>query len=71
MVSSYKCEILILCCTLGFSVNSFDGLPQLGAVGPVVYVLNEFSPLSSLVIRCVALEISSFVVDSRGEVLLT
>ena len=27
-------------------------LSSLGAVGPVVYALNEFSPLSSFVIRC-------------------
>ena len=37
---------------LEFVVNSFDRSPQLGDVGPVVYVLNEFSPLSSFVIRC-------------------
>ena len=35
-----------------FSVNSFDRPPPLGAVGPVVYALNKFSPLSSFVIRC-------------------
>ena len=34
------------------AVNSFDHPPQLGAVGPVVYALNECSPLSSFVIRC-------------------
>ena len=34
------------------AVNSFDRPPQLGAAGPVVYALNEFSPLSSFVIRC-------------------
>ena len=39
------------------TVNSFDRPPQLGAVGPVVHALNEFSPLSSFVI-------SSFMVDS-------
>ena len=27
-------------------------MPQLGGVGPVVYALNEFSPLSFFVIRC-------------------
>ena len=37
---------------LGFYVNSFDCPPQIGAVGPVVYALNEFSPLFSFVIRC-------------------
>ena len=36
----------------GFAVNSFDRPPQLGAVGPVVYALNELSPLSSFAIRC-------------------
>ena len=46
------CDTLILCRLLGFDVNSFDGPAQPGAVGPVVYALNEFSPLSSLVIRC-------------------
>ena len=34
------------------TVNSLDRPPQLGAVGPVVYALNEFSSLSSFVIRC-------------------
>ena len=34
------------------AVNSFDRPPQLCTVGPVVYVLNEFSPLSYFVIRC-------------------
>ena len=34
------------------AVNSFDRPLQLGDVGPVVYALNEFSPLSSFVIRC-------------------
>ena len=52
MGTSYKCDNLILCHLLGFAVNSFDGPPQLGAVGPVVCALNEFSPLSSFVIRC-------------------
>ena len=33
-------------------VNSFDRLPQLSAVGDLVYGLNECSPLSSFVIRC-------------------
>ena len=45
-------DVLILCHLFGFAVNSFDRPPQLGAVGPVVYALNEFSPLSSFVIRC-------------------
>ena len=45
---------------LVFVVNSFDRPPQLGAVGPGVYALNELSPLSSFVI-------SSFIVDSRGD----
>ena len=43
------------------AVNSFDRPPHLGAVGPVVYALNKLLPLSSFVI-------SSFIVDSRGEV---
>ena len=46
MGSSYESDTLILFRLLGFAVNSFDGLPQLGAVGPVVYALNEFSLLS-------------------------
>ena len=50
--SSCEGDALILCRLLGFAVNSFDRPPQLGAVGPVVYALNEFSPLSSFVIRC-------------------
>ena len=45
-------DALILCRLLGFAVNSFDRPPQFGAVGPVVYALNEFPPLSSFVIRC-------------------
>ena len=52
MGSSYEGDTLILCRLLGFAVNSFDRMPQLGALGPVVYALNEFSPLSSFVIRC-------------------
>ena len=52
MGSSCEGDALILCRLLGFAVNSFDRPPQLGAVGPVVYALNEFSPLSSFVIRC-------------------
>ena len=52
MVSSCEGDAPILCRLLGFAVNSFDRPPQLGAVGPVVYALNEFSPLSSFVIRC-------------------
>ena len=51
MGSSCEGDALILCRLLGFSVNSFDRPPQLGAVSPVVYALNEFSPLSSFVIR--------------------
>ena len=34
------------------SVCCFDGPPELGAVGPLFYALNEFSSLSSCVIRC-------------------
>ena len=49
---SYEGETLNLCRLHGFAFISFDRPPQLGAVGPVVYDLNEFSPLSSLVIRC-------------------
>ena len=52
MESSYECDTLIFCRLLGFAVNSFDGPPNIGAVGPVVYALDEFSPLSYLVIRC-------------------
>ena len=52
MGSSCEGDALILCRLLGFAVNSFDRPPQLGAVGPVVYALNEFSPLSSFVTRC-------------------
>ena len=37
---------------LDFPSIPFDRPPQLGAVGPVVYALNKFSPLSSFVIRC-------------------
>ena len=51
MGSSCERDALILCCRLGLAVNSFDRPPELGAVGPVVYALNEFSPLSSFVIR--------------------
>ena len=47
MGSSCEGDVLILCRLLGFAVNSFDRPPQLGAVGPVVYALNEFSPLLS------------------------
>ena len=60
MGSSCEGDALILCRLFGFAVNSFDRPPQLGAVGPVIYALYEFSPLSSFVI-------SSFIVDSRGE----
>ena len=49
MGPSRECDTLILCHMRGFAVNSFDGPPQLGTV---VYALNEFSPRSSLVIRC-------------------
>ena len=52
MGSSSEGDALILCRLLGFAINSFDCPPQLGAVGPVVYALNKFSPLSSFVIRC-------------------
>ena len=52
MGSSCEGDALILCGLLGFAVNSFDRPPQLGAVGPVVYALNEFSPLTYFVIRC-------------------
>ena len=52
MGSSCEGDALILCRLLGFAVKSFDRPPQLGTVGPVVYALNEFSPLSSFVIRC-------------------
>ena len=51
MGSSCEGDALILRRLLGFAVNYFDRPPQLGAVGPVVYALNEFSPLSSFVIR--------------------
>ena len=50
--SSCEGDALILCHLLGFSVNSLDRPPQLGAFGSVVYALNELSPLSSFVIRC-------------------
>ena len=46
MGSSCECDALILCSLIGFAVNSFDRPPQLGADGPVVYALNEFSPMS-------------------------
>ena len=52
MGSSSEGDALILCRLLGFADNSFDRAPQLGADGPVVYALNEFSPLSTFVIRC-------------------
>ena len=52
MGSSCEGDALILCRLLGFAVNSFDRPPQLGAVSPVVYALNELFPLSSFVIRC-------------------
>ena len=51
MGSSCKGDTLNLFRLLGFAVNSFDRPPQLGAVGPVVYALNEFFPRSSFVIR--------------------
>ena len=47
-----ECDTFIIFRLLGFAVNSFDGPRQLSDVGPVVYALNECSPLSSLVIRC-------------------
>ena len=43
--SSCEGDDLILCSLLGFAVNSFDRPPHIGAVGPVVYALSEFSPL--------------------------
>ena len=49
---SYEGDTIILCRLLGFAVNSFDSPPQLGAVGPVIYALNGFSPLSSFVVPC-------------------
>ena len=52
MGSPCEGDALILCRMLGFAVNSFDRPPQHGSVGPVVYALNEFSPLSSFMIRC-------------------
>ena len=52
MGSSCEGDALILFRLLGCTVNSFDRPPQLGAVGPVVHTLNEFSPPSSFVIRC-------------------
>ena len=52
MGSSCEGDALILCRLFEFAVNSFDRAPQLGAIGPVVYVLKEFSPLSYFVIRC-------------------
>ena len=62
---SYKGDTLILFRLLGFSVNSFDRPPQLGTVGPVAYALNEFSPLSSFVIRCHFLAISWKMVGTQ------
>ena len=35
-----------------YAVNSYDVPQHPGAVGPVVYALNEYSQLSSLVLRC-------------------
>ena len=52
MGSYYESDTLILCHLLGFAVNSFDDPPRHGTVGPVVYTLNEFYPLSSFEIRC-------------------
>ena len=52
MRSSCEGDALILFRVFGFAINSFDRPPQLGAVGLVVYALNEFSSLSSFVIRC-------------------
>ena len=48
--SSCEGAALILCHLIGFALNSFDRPLQLGVVGPVVYALNELSPLSSFVI---------------------
>ena len=47
MGSSCEGDAFIPCRLLGL-----DRPPQLGAVGPVVYALNEFSLLFSFVIRC-------------------
>ena len=43
--SSCEGDALILFRLLGFAINSFDRPPQIGAVGPVVYALNDFSPV--------------------------
>ena len=50
--SSCEGDVLILFRLLEIVVNSSDRPLQLGAVGHVVYALNEFYPLSSFVIRC-------------------
>ena len=65
MRPSCEGDALIISHLLEFAVNSFDCPPQPGAVGPVVYALNEFSPLSSFVIRCRFGDL--IIVDSRGE----
>ena len=52
VVSLCEGDALILFRLLGCSVNSLYRPPLLGAVGSVVYALNEFSLLSSFVIRC-------------------
>ena len=57
---SYEGDTLIL---LGFYGNFFDRPPQHGAVGPVVYALND-SLHCLLLYTDVALAISSFSVDS-------
>ena len=58
MESSYESDTLILCSLIGFAINSFDGPSQPSVVGPVVYVLNEFIPLSYFVIRCRFVDLS-------------
>ena len=50
--SSCEGNALIPSRLLEFAGNFDDRPPQLGAVGPVVYALNELSPLSAFVIRC-------------------
>ena len=66
---AYSCEgdAFILFRLHGFSVNSFDRPPHLGAVGAVVYMLSMNSLHRLLLWSDVALVISSFIVDSRGE----
>ena len=70
MGSSCEGDALILCRLLGFAVNSFDRPSQHGAVGPVVYALNEFSPLTSIVIRCRLGDLIIHCQPGRGGILL-